>query len=307
MIRLTMNGTRTLLVLSLALFLVGTLPALAQGPVRADLPGGDPSELSGWLPVRLVCQDCTEDSSPALAALWRDEDGTQTRRTLRTLSWADGSFEWLRADGGSVPVEGRLLQDGSHGWSVTLPLDGQGAPFRLQAQLEGYTAERLAFWPARDGVDELAIDFRPVFAFFDEHPQWSTERTVECDLLVPKSTDQAVTFFAEGRPAAWLYSTADPEIWTFQFVRPGATLLDRVSVSVRASDEGEHYGFRLPLSGLLGGDAQGRLELGAHDGLDSDEGLPVAVRVGAAAVVNLADCPRVPVELAEAELENEGF
>ena len=61
MIRLTMNGTRTLLVLSLALFLAGTLPALAQGPVRADLPGADSSELSGWLPVRLVCQDCTED------------------------------------------------------------------------------------------------------------------------------------------------------------------------------------------------------------------------------------------------------
>lgn len=307
MIRLTMNGTRTLLVLSLVLFLFGTLPALAQGPLRADLPGAEAPELIGWLPVRLVCQSCTEDSAPQLGALWRADDGEMVRRTLRTLSWADGSFEWLHADGSATVLEGRLLEDGRHGWTVTLPLDGAGLPFRMQAQLPGFTAERLAFWPARDRGQDLVLEFQPVPELLDEHPEWSTDRTVECDLLVPKNADRSVTLFNEGRPAAWLYATADPEVWTFQFVRPGASLLDRVSVPVRASDEGDHLGFRLPLAGLLGGESEGRLALGAHDGLNSDEGLAVAVRVGEAGMVNLADCPRVPLELLETELETEGF
>ena len=307
MIRPTMNGTRTLTALSLALLLLGALPAFAQGPVRTDLLGAEASELVGWLPMRLVCESCTEDSAPQVGALWRAEDGTQSRRTLRTVSWADGVFEWVQVDGSTSPLRGHLLEDGSHGWSVTLPLDGAGVPFRVQAQLDGFTAERLAFWPDRDEGDVLDVEFQPVAELLDAHPEWSTDRNVECDLLVPRSTNEAITFFSDGKPAAWLYATADPAVWTFQFVRPGGSLLDRVSVAVRPSDEGDNLGFRLPLSGLLSDGVDGRLVLGAHEGLTSDEGLPVAVQVGEAGVVNLADCPRVPVELPETELETEGF
>lgn len=306
MISLAMNGTRTLsLALTLSLLLVGALPASAQAPARGDLVGAS-TELSGWLPVRLVCESCTEESAPSVAALWRFEDGSDARRTLRTVSWSEGLFSWDAADGTSSPLQGHLLDDGSHGWTVALPLHGQGRPFRVLAQLPGFTSERVAFWPSRDELEILSVDFQPIDDFFEQHPQWSTERTVECDLLVPRSNDEAITFFASGRPVAWLYGHPDAELWSFQFVRPGGTLLDRVTVPVRPSDEGDHLGFRLPLSGLLGGEAEGRVELGEHEGLRSSEGRPVAVQVGEAGVVNLADCPRIPAELLEPELQTEG-
>lgn len=294
-----MNGTRTPSVLpALFLLLAGVLPAAAQSPSRGELGGAAPAELRGHQPLELHCQACAEDSEPAVGVLWRLEDGSQERRTLRTLSWAEGRFELGSPTGAATPVEARPLADGRHGWLLQLPLEGRGAPFRMHAQLPGFTAPRSAWWPERDGDPLVSIELQPVAELFDEHPQWSVERTVECDVLVPRELGEAVTFFVDERPVAWLYG-AGQERWRFQFVRPGGSLLDRVTVEVEPTDEGSHLGFRLPLSGLLGEDAGGRVVLSSREDAGSGEGL--AVTVGAAGVVDLGDCPRIPVELAELE------
>ena len=301
MIPPAMNGTRTPSVLpALFLLLAGAFPAAAQDLDRSELGGAAQTELRGFLPVQIACETCTEDSAPSVGALWRLEDGSQLRRTLRTLSWAEGVFELSGPEGGAQELRGEYLRDGRRGWLVQLPLEGRGAPFRVQAVLAGYTAPRLAFWPERDADESVNLQLSPVAELFDEHPEWSTDHTVECDVLVPRELGEAVTFFADGRPVAWLYG-AGGEVWRFQFVRPGGSLLDRVTVELQPSDEGSHLGFRLPLSGLLGHAAGNGLTIGEHDGLDSDEGL--AVTVGEAGVVDLADCPRIPVELEELEPE----
>lgn len=307
MIHGTMDGTRSRnLPLWSFLLLSGALAASAQSPSRHALDEAS-TELRGFLAVRLACESCTEEQSPRLGALWRPENEPERRRTLTTASWSEGLFDWVQPNGRVLRLQGEPLRDGARGWLVQLPLESDGLPFRLMAQLEGYTAPRLAHWPARDGDLLVAYELQPVPDLLDEHPEWSIERNLECDLLVPRSLGQAVTFFSGDRPVAWLYG-AGTESWRFQFVRPGGTLLDRVTVDVQPSDEGDHLAFRLPLAGLLGHGSDGRVELGALEDISPDEGLPLSVRVGAAGLVGLADCPRIPLSFdPEVERPTDGF
>jgi hypothetical protein len=266
--------TATLVAAAFCLGLSG-VPALAQpadvgatGPRVVARTLSTPAERVG---VVLRCAACDATSTPALALLWQGAGGEAILRTLEATEWGSGTFTFSGAGEEAVTLQGTPV-DG--GYALDLPLGDAGLPFRSQVVLPGHVGRPGVYWPGTDAVMQLSFVLDPVEAVLDEHPDWDPARSTECDALLPKDAATPFTFFVDGEPRAWLFPSVDPDgaPWTFQFARPGASLLERVSVGLAPSDEGAHWGFRLPLSAVLGPAAE--------------------VRVGDAGRLDLAGCPR---------------
>jgi hypothetical protein len=265
------------LVPALALVLL-TSPSIAAPAAPRDLP------------VVLRCEACTSEDRPSLGVLWRGSHGEEPPMgSVETLDWSAGRFTWKAPGAEPVALTAQRSEDGA-GWVVSIPA-GSEAPFRLIAALQGFAADRSAWWPQRE-QGPFVVTLRPVADVLDANPAWDPQRTAECDVLVPKTAEMPVTFFVQGQPRAWLYpaeAAADgtPQ-WTFQFVKPGMGLLDRVNTVVPGFDEADSWAFRLPLQSLLGGGAAW-----PAPGAEPASGTPAdEIRVSGAGTVRLQDCPR---------------
>lgn len=239
------------------------------------------------LQVTLRCEQCTADQRPSLGLLWRaDAAGRPETAALQAADWPEGRFT-LDMPSGSFEVTGRRTDDGA-GWTLDLPLGKQPLPFRVVAALEGFTADRAAWWPERE--DGIVITLQPTADVLDQNPAWDPARTPECEVMIPKDAPQPFTFYVDGQPRAWLYRAADaadatPQ-WTFQFVRPSQTLLERVNVTVAGFDEGASWSFRLPLQSVFAGGAVW------SQGAAASSAPAAEARIAGAGVVRLDDCPR---------------
>lgn len=273
-----MSG-RSLLSLAVAL-----LPVVALAAPKPPAPVG----------IVLRCEACTPEQRPSVGLLWRADAGQEPEAAgIETLDWAEGRFSLKTPDGTTRTLQGAPLGDGS-GWSLQVPMPQGPSPFRVVAVLEGYASDRAAWWPERE-AGPYTFAFEPVPAVLDRNPDWDPGKTGECDVLVPKTAPTPVAFFVQGQPRAWLYPApaADDGTprWTFQFVRPGEGLLERVNVLVPAFDEGGAWSFRLPLHSVLSGGATWP----AGDGgvAPAASGEPVdEIRISGAGTIRLSDCPR---------------
>jgi hypothetical protein len=244
------------------------------------------------VPVTLRCEACTVDEHPALGLLWKPEGGTETIASVETVDWSAGTFAYVAPDGRRIPVQGERTE-ALDGWSFDVPVGTAGIPFRVVATLDGFSADRAAWISSQ--ADAAAFSLRPVEQVLDSNPTWDPQRTGECEVQVPKSLAAPVTMFVQGQPRAWLYPAAaapdgTPQ-WTFQFVKPGDGLLDRVSVIVTGFDQGEAWSFKLPLESLLAGGAT----FPTADGGVAPEpaGAPAdEIRIDGAGTFRLSDCPR---------------
>jgi hypothetical protein len=273
-----MTACRTLL--SLALLLL---------PLGASAAPPD----AGAISIALRCDACSEADRPSLGLLWRADEGQEPPlASLEITDWAAGTFTFQGPGQGRHALTGEPLDEGQ-GWLVRVPLRSMSAPFRIVAALPGFAADRAAWWPERE-AGPYAVSFRPVGEVLDAHPAWDPQRTGECDVLVPTSVEIPVTLYVQGQPRAWLYPAEDAadgtHQWTFQFVRPGQGLLERVSVLVPAFREGDAWSFRLPLQGVLGGGAT--WPASASGAPESSAGPADEIRIGGAGTIRLQDCPR---------------
>ena len=239
------------------------------------------------LQVTLRCEQCTAEQHPSLGLLWRaDAAGLPQTAALEAADWTQGRFT-LDMPSGRIDVAGARTDDGA-GWTLDIPLGRQPLPFRIVAALDGFTADRAAWWPDRES--SIVVTLQPTADVLDQNPAWDPAKTPECEVMIPKDAPQPFTFYVDGQPRAWLYRAADaadrtPQ-WTFQFVRPSQTLLERVNVTVAGFDEGAAWSFRLPLQAVLAG--------GAVWGQDAaPTGAPASeARIAGAGIVRLDECPR---------------
>lgn len=271
-----MSARRLLIPLVVAL-----LPSLSSA---ASAPEGS-------LSFVLRCEACTNEQAPILGLLWQAEaDGDGPRASVEAIDWSRGAFRLASPDRGDVILAAEPAEGG--GWALSVPVSGP-SPFRVVAVLPGFAADKAAFWPEREPGPHV-VTFQPVEAVLEERPEWDPSRTGECDVLVPKQAATPVTFFVQGQPRAWLTPTASPAdaptAWTFQFVKPGEGLLERVSVPVTAFDEGSAWSFRVPLQAILGAGAAWPSPGGAASPRQSS---PVnEIRVSGVGTILLEDCPR---------------
>lgn len=270
--------------------------AAAATPV-VEGPGALPSALPSVLPITVRCATC-RDEAPTLSLLWRAASPADAGilRSVTARDWSTGEFV-LAGESGDVLLQGVAVEGG---WSLSVPLGAQGLPFRVVAALRGFVADRAAWWPAQDRSD-VNLSLRPLAAVLDAHPAWDPARSAECELLIPKSAVPPLVFLEAGRPRAWLFptpgATEDVSAWTFQFVKPGASLLERVSVDVTAFDEGDSWALRVPLAATsaaatrtLPSDA-GRVDVADASAASVVES-PRSVTVVGVGALSLADCPR---------------
>ena len=273
-----MNAGRFLL-LPLA---VALLPAVAPAAPRTE---------PGSLDVALRCDACAPNATPSIGLMWQAEDGVEPPlASLEATDWSAGTFRLQVPGRGSAALQGEPLAEGA-GWTLRVPLGSMPQPFRVVAALPGFAADRAAWWPEHE-AGPYVVTLRPVAEVLDANPSWDPQRTGECDVLVPASASVPVTFFVQGQPRAWLYPATDaadgtPQ-WTFQFVRPGQGLLERVSMLVPAFREGDSWSFRLPLQGVLGGGAAWP----SGDGGMTAPQPADEVRIAGAGTIRLEDCPR---------------
>ena len=187
--------------------------------------------------------------------------------------------------------------------SVLQRLPDAGLPFRVTGGLPGFVAAKAVYWPAQDPGAAVVFDMSPLDVVLDANPTWDPARTADCEILVPKSAELPIVMTSGDQPRAWLFPSVvvsdDEAAWTFQFVRPGASLMERVSVRVTAFDEGEAWAFRLPLTGVLPvpgivapppGDATAHLSLAKGLDVAAPQNL---VTVAGTGIFDLADCPRI--------------
>lgn len=256
--------TSHLLVLSFLVALASPGPAAALDAPLAPASAGPAVLGAAPLPahelsVEIRCADCDSNVAPTVSLLWRADDvggEHETLRALRPSDWNGGTFELT---GGGLPaplvVQGQPLRDGEPGWRVDVPLFGRPLPFRAVLGLPRFVAEQAVWWPARDANRVIRFELEPTRELLDRNPAWDPARTGECDVLVPKEGEGPRTFFLNGEPWGWLFprnvSSPDDGTWAFQFVKPGRSTLERVSVGVTPSDEGAHWGFRLPLAAVM--------------------------------------------------------
>jgi len=280
---LTLSATlATFLVVSAAWALQHPGEAARLGPSRVSAGDQEPVKLT----VVVGCEACEADVAPTVSLLWlrAGADGRDLVRAIQPMEWGTGAFEMRGAD----LADGLALNatDSPEGWVVEVPLLGRPLPFRATVSLRGFVADQAAFWPDRDRSGEARFTLRTTREILEAHPSWDPERADECDALVPKDGEAVRTFRVDGQPAAWLFPThgADDGSWTFQFVKPGGNLLSRMEVTVHPSDEGDSWGFRLPLSGVLPTVQAGKASLS------------VALTAGELSLggFTLGDCPRAP-------------
>ena len=265
--------------------------ALVLAPLGASAAPPDARAIS----IALRCDACSETDRPSLGLLWRAEEGQEPPlASLEIVDWAAGTFTFHGPGLGRHALTAEPLEgEGGRGWLVRVPLGTMPAPVRRVAALPGVAADRAAWWPERE-AGPYAVTLRPVGEVLDAHPAWDPQRTGECDVLVPTSVEIPVTLYVQGQPRAWLYPAEDAadgtQQWTFQFVRPGQGLLERVSVLVPAFREGDSWSFRLPLQGVLGGGAA--WPAGEGGAPPSSAGPADEIRIGGAGTIRLQDCPR---------------
>ncbi len=272
---LAMTVGRALLPLAAAMLPLGALAGDATPPAPAVAA----------LAVVVRCEACTNETAPGLGLLWLDEGHAMRMAGVESIDWERGTFA-MTGDGVAETITGIPLPD-SGGWLLAIPVADM--PFRLTALLPGFTAPRAAYWPHRE-AGPFVFDFEPVEDLLARAPAWDPAATSECDVLVPKDAPSPVTFFASDEPRAWLYP-APPAAdgtrrWTFQYVRPGGSLLDRVNVLVAGFDEGSAWSFRLPLAAVLG-PVSDPLDVGAPGEVES-----MTADIAGAGAVQLGDCPR---------------
>lgn len=286
-----MTARCLLLPLAVALSTLVSPPVGANGP---GLPAGAEGT-ARTLSVQLRCEACQGGEALTLGLLWRAEPGQEpARASVETIDWLAGTFRLSASDRDeTLTLRGEPLPD-ANGWQLEIPL-GTDLPFRVMATLQGYSPSRAAWFPERE--ESPVIVLTPIAEVLDAQPEWDPRRTGECEILVPKATPSPVTFFVEGQPRAWLYEAAPgadgTAQWTFQFVRPGEGLLERVSVLVPALDEADTWVFRLPLQAVLGDGAAWPAVEGGGSAQPSGDVEPVnEVRVGGVGTILLQDCPR---------------
>lgn len=263
------------------------LPLVPTGALAGDL--------EGQLSVVLRCVTCTAEHHPSVGILWPGAETPGVKEpptgSIEALDWTAGRF-MVATPAGRNEMTGVPLADGA-GWRIDVPLGAQAQPFRLVASLEGFAADRAAFWPGRD-VGPHVVELRPIEDVLQANPTWDPAKTGECDVLVPKSAPVPVTFVVEGQPRAWLHP-AEPAAdgtprWDFRFVRPGETLLERLGTTVSAFDEGGDWSFRLPLESLLAG---GAVWPTRPDAPAPEPAAPAAeIRIVGGGMIRLDDCPR---------------
>jgi hypothetical protein len=276
---------------SVVVLLLSTLAS----PLRADLALREPvSLLAGRtlaeIEIELACPSCTEADEVTALLLWHGQDRPRERSetaALRTLDWAAGEFE-LALRGAALALE---AEPADAGWLLRVPLGGRGLPDRVHVLGAGLATDTGVAWPAArwpaSGTSRMVVRLEAQSDVLDRHSAWDPARTDECDLLVPKRLEPPVPLYVGDRPRAWLLPAPGGRgEWRFQFVHPGRTLLERLEVSVVPSDEGEDWGFHVPLEPLLAGALADAVARGGGAGVS-----PV-VRVGDVGEVALADCPR---------------
>jgi hypothetical protein len=272
-------------------------PAFAEGIGLVGEVEIAPAPEPEYLPIVVRCPECTADAQPVVGFLYfaGDQATTDAVFSVRATDWQAGRFEI--GSGGPV-IQGNPTRDG---WTAWVPLEGRGLPDRVLGGMAGWVAQRAAYWPARERGIVPTFDLAPLAQVLDENPTWDPSLTDECDLLVPKEADVPLTFRVAGEPVAWLYpgATGADGSWTFQFVKPGSCLLERVSVEVRPFDEGADWGFRVPLELIVREHAERRPELAVSDSdvtklRDDVRTVGSSVDAGPLGTVDFADCPRQP-------------
>lgn len=275
---------------------VGAPDGIGARSVESALPRVERPEI---LSIVIRCEDCT-DRAPIIGLLWNVADAAQgeRRRVLTARDWDAGVF--VLAGTSEVELQGEPLQGG--GWIVHVRLPDAGLPFRVTGGLPGFVPDKGVYWPAQD-PGPVVFDMKRLDDVLEANPAWDPARTAECEILVPKSAELPVVMTSGDQPRAWLFPGVgggdDASSWTFQFVRPGASLMERVSVRVTAFDEGGSWAFRLPLEGVLPAPVAPRIPGGATpDPLSLAKGHdaempPHLVSVAGTGTFDLADCPRI--------------
>jgi hypothetical protein len=242
------------------------------------------------LPVVIRCEACDASARPAVSLAWMTQ-GLPTMSSIEAVDWVSGKFVGAMLDGKStVTFDVLATSIDATTWQIDVPLperDGVAVrPFRAVVTLPGHAASHAVAWPSRD-PGPVTFELTPVAQILDENPTWDPKRTPECEVLIPKSAAAPVTFYAAGSPRAWLYlpparDASSEDAWIFQFVRPGASLLERLSVAVTAFDEGDEWAFRLPLQAVSAEPVAGEKAVAPLR----------TMRVGSALTIALDDCPR---------------
>jgi hypothetical protein len=262
-------------------------PLAQKGTSRPEITPAPLLDASpAYLPVLMRCSACV-DATPTASLLWRAEADKTGREATSTMTlaakdWSAGTFS-LTGRGLDLVLTGSPLPSG--GWAIDVPMPPEGLPFRVVGALEGFVAGKAVYWPQGERT-QVVFDMQPLGQVLDQHPAWNPSSSAECEVVVPKSAATPIVFEQDGKPCAWLFPTLKPQgpddAWTFQFVKPGASLMERVSVRLPAFPEGDTLSFRLPLSGVLAPSS-------AKSAADATA--PITMRGGG--TIDLADCPRV--------------
>jgi len=241
------------------------------------------------LPILIRCEACDASTRPAVSLAWMGKDGP-SMSSIQAIDWDAGTFVGAMGDGSTTfEVPATSIDASTWQLDVELPVeDGHPlAPFRAVITLPSHSATRAVAFPSLE-PGPVSFELTPVSQVLDDHPTWDPKRSLECEVLIPKTSSAPVTFYSGGTPRAWLYPAPglDPaaeNAWIFQFAKPGASLLERLSVFVTAFDEGDALAFRLPLQAVssapLAGDAPKAV-------------MPRTMRVGESLSLALDDCPR---------------
>ena len=161
------------------------------------------------LPVTVRCEACREEA-PTLSLLWRGATATDPAilRSVVASDWSAGEFT-LVSESGNAPLRGVAVENG---WALQVPIADRGLPFRVVTSLQGFVADRAAWWPAQEQEQErteLSVNLSPLAAVLDAHPAWDPARSGECDILIPKSATPPIVFLEAGQPRAWLFPTPE--------------------------------------------------------------------------------------------------